>query len=83
MLLCAALALGGCNSATYSANWSKPGVSAAQVEDDWKYCDYEATKYTPPSTSGGVAGGIAEGMHQSELTNKCMRLKGYAHAISG
>ncbi len=69
MIVAAGIALAGCQ--TGPAAWTKPGVSVAQAEQDFKLCDYEGEKATQES-------GVAGGLRVVRLRDQCMDLKGYA-----
>ncbi|WP_336346247.1 hypothetical protein [Pseudomonas monsensis] len=71
-------------------HWSKPGASQATVEHDKAECQYEAKSATASYNStpsdksmeaavgAGVGDGIVVAEKQIDLTNDCMRLRGYS-----
>ena len=84
----AAMLLAACS--TSPKGWTKPGATAADVERDQAQCRYEAksatASYTSTPTQPGntaamgaaVGDGVVIAEKQIELTNDCMKLRGYA-----
>ncbi|MFJ7316158.1 hypothetical protein ACIQVE_26070 [Pseudomonas sp. NPDC098747] len=70
-------------------HWSKPGASQAELDHDKAECLYQAKSATASFSSApsdksmeaavgaGVGDGIVVAEKQIELTNDCMRLRGY------
>jgi hypothetical protein len=90
---CAILVLGlGLLSAcaTSPKGWEKSGAARSQQETDLAQCRYEAKAatasfHTEPSKKGeaaamgnAVGDGIVKAEKQVELTNDCMKARGYA-----
>ncbi|WP_445178445.1 hypothetical protein [Pseudomonas sp. McL0111] len=71
-------------------DWSKSGASASEIQHDQAQCQYQAkaatasyhsTPAADDKTHGmgsAVGDGIVIAEKQIDLTNDCMRLKGYA-----
>ncbi|WP_064117833.1 hypothetical protein [Pseudomonas fluorescens] len=71
-------------------HWSKPGVSQATIDHDKAECQYQAKSATASYSStpsdksmtaavgAGVGDGIVVAEKQIDLTNDCMRLRGYS-----
>jgi hypothetical protein len=53
-----------------------PNKPTAQIDRDYKECDYEAEKYT-----GNLAAGTARATNRSSLISKCMELRGYGSRL--
>lgn len=83
-----AMLLSAC--ATSVQNWSRPGASASDIQHDKAECQYQAkaatasyhsTPAADDQTHGmgsAVGDGIVIAEKQIDLTNDCMRVKGYA-----
>lgn len=75
--------------ATSVDHWGKPGAIQADVDKDKAQCQYQAKSATASysstpsdnSMSAAVGAGVGDGVvvaeKQIDLTNDCMRLRGY------
>lgn len=84
----ALLALSAC--VTSVDHWSKPGATQATIDHDKAECQYQAKSATASyssapsdkSMSAAVGAGVGDGIvvaeKQIDLTNDCMRLRGYS-----
>ena len=82
------LAFGGCT--TSPSGWTKNDVPVSRMEQDKAECSYQAKSATASyksapaergqtaATGAAVGDGIVIAEKQVELTNECMRLRGYA-----
>ena len=71
-------------------HWSKPGATQATIDHDKAECQYQAKSATASyssapsdkSMSAAVGAGVGDGIvvaeKQIDLTNDCMRLRGYS-----
>ncbi|MFJ2279616.1 hypothetical protein ACIOUG_00575 [Pseudomonas sp. NPDC087803] len=71
-------------------DWSRPGASAADIQHDKAECQYQAKAATASYHSAPAANDKTHGMgsavgdgiviaeKQIDLTNDCMRVKGYS-----
>lgn len=76
-VIVAAALLSACAATT--DNWTKPGMSLAQVQQDINECKYEADKATQPTYSRDpLVGGIADGMRLVSLRDQCLQIRGYS-----
>ncbi|MFJ2483465.1 hypothetical protein ACIOWE_24675 [Pseudomonas sp. NPDC087598] len=87
-LCMAPLILSAC--VTSVAHWSKPGASQTDIDHDKAECQYQAKSATASynstpsdkSMSAAVGAGVGDGIviaeKQIDLTNDCMRLRGYS-----
>lgn len=88
VLWTALLTLSGC--VTSVDHWSKPGATQATIDHDKAECQYQAKSATASyssapsdkSMSAAVGAGVGDGIvvaeKQIDLTNDCMRLRGYS-----
>ncbi|MBS4080462.1 MULTISPECIES: hypothetical protein [Pseudomonas] len=88
VLWTALLALSAC--VTSVDHWSKPGATQATIDHDKAECQYQAKSATASyssapsdkSMSAAVGAGVGDGIvvaeKQIDLTNDCMRLRGYS-----
>ncbi len=88
VLWTALLALSAC--VTSVDHWSKPGATQATIDHDKAECLYQAKSATASyssapsdkSMSAAVGAGVGDGIvvaeKQIDLTNDCMRLRGYS-----
>ena len=88
VLWTALLALSAC--VTSVDQWSKPGATQATIDHDKAECQYQAKSATASyssapsdkSMSAAVGAGVGDGIvvaeKQIDLTNDCMRLRGYS-----
>jgi hypothetical protein len=88
VLWTALLALSAC--VTSVDHWSKPGATQATIDHDKAECQYQAKSATASYSSApsdksmsaavgtGVGDGIVVAEKQIDLTNDCMRLRGYS-----
>lgn len=53
-----------------------PDRPAAQIDRDYKECDYEAEIHT-----GNLATGTARATNRSSILSKCMELRGYGSRL--
>ncbi|MBK5373200.1 MULTISPECIES: hypothetical protein [unclassified Pseudomonas] len=70
-------------------DWSRPGATAAELQHDQAQCQYQAkaataSYHSTPAANdkthgmgSAVGDGIVIAEKQVDLTNDCMRLKGY------
>jgi len=87
VVLAAMAALAGC--ASPDAQWAKDDTPRSEVDQALADCKYQAEAATVnigsnnrPATFGdaisqGVASGVVRGMDEAELTESCMKAKGY------
>ncbi|MDI2595255.1 hypothetical protein NYP20_11465 [Pseudomonas sp. N3-W] len=83
------LAITLCACATPVRNWSRPGTNASDLAQDKALCQYQAKAATASYHStpeahdkthgmgSAVGDGIVIAQKQIDLTNDCMRVKGY------
>lgn len=88
VLWTALLTLSAC--VTSVDHWSKPGATQATIDHDKAECQYQAKSATASyssapsdkSMSAAVGAGVGDGIvvaeKQIDLTNDCMRLRGYS-----
>lgn len=88
LLWTALLTLSAC--VTSVDHWSKPGATQATIDHDKAECQYQAKSATASysstpsdkSMSAAVGAGVGDGIvvaeKQIDLTNDCMRLRGYS-----
>lgn len=88
VLWTALLTLSAC--VTSVDHWSKPGATQATIDHDRAECQYQAKSATASyssapsdkSMSAAVGAGVGDGIvvaeKQIDLTNDCMRLRGYS-----
>ena len=82
-------AIACCACATSPAGWQKSGAAMSDLDRDKAQCSYEAKaatasyKSTPskPGESAAMGAAIGDGIaiaeQQIELTNECMKARGY------
>lgn len=90
LVFCLAIILAAAGCATSPGGWVKSGAPMSDVELDKAQCTYEAKAATAsykskPSAPGGTAAmgaavgdGIVIAEKRIELTNDCMKARGYA-----
>jgi hypothetical protein len=88
LTLAAAIACSACTTAP--AGWQKSGAAMSDLDKDKAQCTYEAKaatasyKSTPskPGEAAAMGAAIGDGVviaeKQIELTNECMKARGYA-----
>jgi hypothetical protein len=88
VLWTALLTLSAC--VTSVDHWSKPGATQTTIDHDKAECQYQAKSATASyssapsdkSMSAAVGAGVGDGIvvaeKQIDLTNDCMRLRGYS-----
>lgn len=84
----ASLMLAGCASS--NKQWVKDGAPRSEAEQALAECKYQAeaatigigantrSKTWGDAISDGIADGVVRGMDEVELTNSCMKAKGFA-----
>lgn len=89
-ILVMVLAILLCACATPVRNWSKPGANESAIAQDKALCQYQAkaataSYHSTPSandTTHGMGNAVGDGVviaeKQIDLTNDCMRVKGYS-----
>ena len=70
-----ALVLAGC--ATSPTVWYKDGGSQAALDEDLRFCNYEAMKYAG-ATSASIGQSYGVAMHRANLARAGIAQKGYS-----
>lgn len=80
IVLC--LACAGCTT-----QWTKPGTTQADLDQDTLQCRYQielamsgSAGAVPPSMADAIVGGMSKGLKKNELNAMCMQTKGWAKA---
>lgn len=80
MVVALASVLAGCAS----AQWVKPGATAADFASDKAQCEYQANLATPGTPyydqGSAIASGISDGIRLAQLQRLCLQARGWALA---